>query len=56
MGNTQSKLIIPYDDFLSDFFDDEIIKLNQEKYKYNKIKKHQDGGNRKDITREKNTK
>ena len=55
MGNTQSKLIIPYDDFLSDFFDDEIIKLNEEKYKYNNIKKKQDGS-RKDITREKNTK
>ena len=55
MGNTQSKLVIPYDDFLSDFFHDKIIKLNQEKYKYNNIKKKQDGS-RKDITKEKNTK
>ena len=55
MGNTQSKLIIPYDDFLSDFFDNEVKKLNEEKNIYNNIKKQQDGS-RKDITREKNTK
>ena len=55
MGNTQSKLIIPYDDFLSDFFDNEVKKLNEEKNIYNNIKKQQDG-NRKDITRETNTK
>ena len=55
MGNTQSKLVIPYDDFLSDFFDDEIIKLNQEKNIYNNIKKKQDDS-RKDITKKKNTK
>ena len=55
MGNTQSKLIICYDDLLSDFLDDEIIKLNQEKNIYNNIKKKQDG-NRKNITKKKNTK
>ena len=55
MGNTQSKLIIPYDDFLSDFFDNEVKKLNEEKNLYNNIKKQQDGS-RKNITREKDTK
>ena len=55
MGNTQSKLIICYDDLLSDFLDDEIIKLNQEKNIYNNIKKKQDDS-RKYITKKKNTK